>query len=82
MARRAAMGHGATRRPSRIFYKKTYKSQAQLAADMVNLGVHEGPAAVARAVGQSMDSATAHIAFYLRNIRRLGCSGCSARWQI
>jgi hypothetical protein len=38
---------------------------------MVFLGVHEGLAAVARAMmGQSMDSATAHIAFYVRDIRR------------
>jgi hypothetical protein len=50
--------------------KKIYKSQAHMAAEMVYLDVHEGPAAVARAMGQSMDSATAHIAFYVRDIRR------------
>jgi hypothetical protein len=31
--------------------KKIDESQAQLAAEMVYLGVHEGPAAVARAIG-------------------------------
>jgi hypothetical protein len=42
---------------------KIDKSRAQLAAEMVDLSVHEGLIAAARAMGLSLDSATPHISY-------------------
>jgi hypothetical protein len=46
-----ARGRATERTSYKPKKKKICKSQAQLAAEMVYLGVHEGPAAVARAMG-------------------------------